>query len=36
MAVWVILRAVDALKIMPIANRIDLGERLDGDRLGSS
>jgi alpha,alpha-trehalase len=28
MAVWVILRAMDALKLMPLANRLDLREKL--------
>ncbi|HJT95481.1 MAG TPA: trehalose-phosphatase [Mycobacterium sp.] len=28
MAVWVILRAVDALQLMPLPNRLDLSERL--------
>lgn len=28
MAVWVILRATDALELMPLANRLDLRERL--------
>lgn len=28
MAVWVILRAMDALELMPIPNRIDIGEQL--------
>ena len=29
MAVWVILRAMDALKLMPLPNRLDLREKLD-------
>lgn len=28
MAVWVILRAIDALEVMPLANRLDLREKL--------
>ena len=28
MAIWVILRAIDALELMPLPNRLDLGERL--------
>ena len=29
MAVWVILRAVDALELMPLPNRLDLRESSD-------
>lgn len=29
MAVWVILRAIDAVEVMPVLNRLDLRERLD-------
>ena len=29
MAVWVILRAMDALRLMPLRNRLDLREKLD-------
>jgi alpha,alpha-trehalase len=29
MAVWVILRAIDALELMPLPNRLDLREKLD-------
>lgn len=28
MAVWVILRAIDAVELMPLPNRLDLRERL--------
>ena len=28
MAVWVILRAIDALELLPLPNRLDLREKL--------
>ncbi len=35
MAVWVILRAIDALELMPLPNRLDLRERLGLTRRGT-